>query len=119
MTFEIESSRYSEALEQQLLLARHLFSPLGPSLLQDGAGELLAGSDRGKDARWRAEIVAGEVSHATPFFWTAPIARAIREAIETMPAYTFTEDCFPCPIGFIWFEKPVPLDQGRTATQGL
>jgi len=119
MTFEIEASRYSEALEQQLALVHHLLSPLGPSLLQDAAEELLAGSDRGKDAGWRAQILAGEVSHARPFFWTAPIARAIREAIETIPAYTFTEDGFPCPIGFVWFEKPVPLDQGKTATQGL
>ncbi len=119
MTLETDPSRYSEALEQQLALTRRLLSPLGPSLLQDAAGELLVGSDLGKDGRWRAQILAGEVSHAMPFFWTAPIARAIREAVESMPAYTFTEDGFPRPVGFVWFEQPVPLNQGETGPGGL
>ena len=115
MTAETGPFTYSEALEQQLALARYLLSSHGPSLLQDTAGELLVGSDLGKDARWRAQIMAGEVSHAMPFFWTAPIARAIREAAESMPAYTFTEDGFPSPIGFVWFEEPVPLNLGESA----
>jgi hypothetical protein len=67
---------YSQALEQQFALVRQLLSPRGPSLLQDPAGELLVRNDLARDARWRARSIAGDVSHASPFFWTVPLACA-------------------------------------------
>jgi hypothetical protein len=115
----VDAGVYSEALEQQLALVRQLMSPIGPSLLQDPAGELLTRRGLGQDTRWRADVLAGEVSYGHPFFWTAPIAQAIQAASRTMPAYTFTEESFPCPLGFVWFEEPLALADRAAAPQLL
>jgi hypothetical protein len=32
------------------------------------------------------------------------------KAGQTLPDYTFTEESFPCPKGFVWFEEPVHLE---------
>ena len=57
-----------------------------------------------------AGYVAATIAHAQPFFWRASIARAIVQAVRTLPDYTFTAESFPCPKGFVWFEEPIQLE---------
>jgi hypothetical protein len=89
-------------------VAEDLFGALG----QDVAA---LGLDRAYIARQAGQALR----EATPFYWAGHIARAIREAVRTMPAYTFTAESFPCPWGFAWFDEPVLLVEDEAGPQLL
>src|SRR5947207_3097122 len=83
---------YSVALEQQVRLVRALTSADGDAIVaEDLFGELGDKLSQVGHTRGRVAQLAGQgLSQATPFFWAGHIARAIRDAVRTMPAYTFT-----------------------------
>jgi hypothetical protein len=89
-------------------VAEDLFGVLGQQVAQ-------LGLDRASIARRAGQALR----EATPFYWAGHIARAIREAVRTMPAYTFTAESFPCPWGFAWFDEPVPLVDDAAGPQLL
>lgn len=101
---------YTEALEQQLALARAVSGPLGEAALGRFGEEASADLARigGRSAH---SLLAGLIAHAQPYFWCAPLVDVLAEAARTIPEYTFTRSSFPTSSGFVWLEQPVPLQE--------
>jgi hypothetical protein len=112
---------YSAALDHQVRLIRALLGQEGASMVAEdlwghmGSQLASAGFTSARTARMAGEALR----EASPFFWAGHIARAIREAVRTMPTYTFTAESFPCPWGFAWFDDPVHLVDDESGPQLL
>ncbi|HEY3033556.1 MAG TPA: hypothetical protein VGJ54_02705 [Streptosporangiaceae bacterium] len=112
---------YAVALEQQVRLIRTLLSPAGASVVaEDLFGDLgKEVAELGLGRAYVARQTGQALREATPFYWAGHIAHAVREAVRTMPAYTFTAESFPCPWGFAWFDEPVLLVEDEAGPQLL
>jgi hypothetical protein len=72
----------------------------------------ISGPVRAKASAAVRSAPASRCSKSRAHIWAAPIARAVQEAVRTLPTYTFTAESFPCPRAFVWFEEPITLLPG-------
>jgi hypothetical protein len=70
--------------------------------------------------RMRRRPISGQaLREAARFFRAGHIVRAIREAVRTMPAYTFTAEGSRAHSSFARFDEPVALVEGEDGQQML
>lgn len=82
---------YSQALEEQVDLARRV---------EDAAG-------------WRAAhdpdgFMLGALQSADPYFWAGPLCGVIESAAGDLPvSWKFAREMLPTMSGFVWFQRPL------------
>jgi hypothetical protein len=98
---------YSEALEQQLTLLDFAVSPAGRDYCRAIQARGRTSAPSGWD--WDGMIREG-LGRADPY-WVAPdICELLEATSPSLPAWTLTEAQLPGSVGFVWFGRPIRME---------
>lgn len=98
---------YAHAIEQQIEAARVFRSPNGLALFK----HVFEGREgmQGVDISAIRDDVVSMLQHAEPFAVAAHLSDVLVEASSGIPDFRFFMNTTPCPDGWVYFEKPLPL----------
>jgi hypothetical protein len=99
---------YSEAIEQQVRLHRIAQIPGYAAKVLQAANTMRISDD---DAGWAGEALKYQLTHADPFFWAPETCAIVTHAAQAIPDWPMDVTALPSPVGFFWFQHPLPLPE--------
>jgi hypothetical protein len=99
---------YSEALEQQVAMVRHLAGPAGLRFL-DPVHRPTVGMHAILNDSQQLQMVLHPLVYGETFYWSPEMCDLLSATAPSLPDWTFTLSSVFCETGFAWFARPLSL----------